>query len=289
MTAYNFSNIPDGAYTLRLHLADEYANRTMTYIAEGDTILKNYDIVTEVGKSKALVKDFTVEVTDGNGLQLECQGHGNDVFECGLEIIGFSMQKPPVRVISPNGDEGYEAGQTLTVRWESADPSSFYVVQLSVDGGLSWHDISDEGGAAGGSFEWVIEAALYDAGGGEVSTTSSDCLVKLYDYSKTSAADVSDAPFRIGVGEFADHTPGRRAPRCFSVQRAVRGPLAVSIGETKLYSVYIVRPDGSIVRAYSGTGPARHLVDRRCIPSGLYLIGARVGARQYKRKISVAK
>ena len=73
-------------------MVDIYGKRSMTYKVEGETILSNFDIITEAGGiGKVLVRDFPVTVSDNNGLQIECLGNGEDVFECGLEIISQNL------------------------------------------------------------------------------------------------------------------------------------------------------------------------------------------------------
>ena len=94
--------VPDGTYTLRLHFCDKYADRSMNYVAEGQTILTDFDITTEAGgQNIGLTKEFEVQVGGGDGLQLECTSDG-DVFESGIEVI-------PV-VIDPEPDGGAEDG-----------------------------------------------------------------------------------------------------------------------------------------------------------------------------------
>jgi hypothetical protein len=281
---YSFPDIADGYYTLRLHLADEHSNRRMTYVAEGTTILDSFDIQSVAGNNKALVKDFTVVVSDGNGLQLECKSNDNDVFECGLEIIGYTVQEPPVRVVAPNGGEGYAVGQTLTVRWESSDANAYYVVQVSMDDGLSWHSITAEGGVSGGSFEWTIPDQVDG-----VSTTSSQCRIKLYDYAKQSNTDVSDAAFGIGTGDAVLHSPSAHAGKALGVRVGPSGALTISLGRAEPYAVQLVRPDGSVYVRHSGSGPALHVLSGASLPSGLYILRGRVGTREFRERVTVMK
>ncbi|MBD3390653.1 MAG: hypothetical protein GF418_01395 [Chitinivibrionales bacterium] len=286
---YNFPDIPNGTYTLRLHLADEHSDRTMTYIAEGRTILDNFDIVSEVGQNKALTKDFTVAVTDGNGLQLECNGNGGDVFECGLEIIGYSTQQDPVRLISPNGGEGYAVGQTITIMWEAADPSGSFVIQVSLDAGLSWHQITGENGVTGGAFKWQIPPHFTGTDNSQVPVNSDQCMVKLYEYATTSLEDVSDGVFSMGTGEgiVFPGSPGPRAP--FTVRATGEGLLYFIVRSTEPYTIDIVAPNGAIIDSRSGRGPWHHVYARRPPASGTYIVKARVGARRYARRMAVLR
>ena len=85
--------VPDGEYTLRLHFADAYENRSMDYFVEGVQILSGFDISSEAGLNRALVKDFPVTVTGGDGMLIEARSEG-DVFECGLEILAPAVEEP---------------------------------------------------------------------------------------------------------------------------------------------------------------------------------------------------
>ena len=81
---YSF-DIPDGEYRVRLHIFDVYDGevaREMEFIMEGDSKLKDYD----TPRNQAVVKDYNVIVSDGNGLQVECKSHGTDVFVSGIEV-----------------------------------------------------------------------------------------------------------------------------------------------------------------------------------------------------------
>lgn len=79
--------LPDGDYLLRMHFADAYTNRSMTFTVEGAVVLDAFDISSTAGGiNRALVREFAVTVSDGNGLQIESTS-GGDVFEAGIEII----------------------------------------------------------------------------------------------------------------------------------------------------------------------------------------------------------
>jgi hypothetical protein len=93
---FNFPDLPDGPYLVRLHFSDPAfpapaaeSSRRMVVKIEGETVLKDYDIVASVkGGFKADIKEFKVAVKDGNGLTLNLhQGSGADAFVCGIEII----------------------------------------------------------------------------------------------------------------------------------------------------------------------------------------------------------
>ncbi|GAG20943.1 unnamed protein product, partial [marine sediment metagenome] len=100
---------PDGQYIVRIHFIDKWENRKMDYFIEGVQVLDNFDISSEAGGSnRALVKDFSVPVTDGNGIQILCdKGDGNDVFEAGIEVIPGTANDPPSASCSADPAVGY--------------------------------------------------------------------------------------------------------------------------------------------------------------------------------------
>ncbi|MBI3180617.1 MAG: PD40 domain-containing protein [Myxococcales bacterium] len=79
--------VADGRYLLRLHFADAYTNRSMTYLADGVQILSGFDPSSEAGGvNRALVKSFEVDVVGADGLLIEATSAG-DVFEAGIELL----------------------------------------------------------------------------------------------------------------------------------------------------------------------------------------------------------
>ena len=107
---YDFSDLPDGDYVVRLHFTDGFRSddRAMQYRIEGRTVIDDFSIYDEAGKhsNRVIVRDIPVAVTDGNGLQIEClKAAGNDVFEAAVEILSperFARlnEAKPVAIVS---------------------------------------------------------------------------------------------------------------------------------------------------------------------------------------------
>jgi hypothetical protein len=201
--AYRFPDVPDGTYLLRMHFADQHgtSSRAMRYTVEGTTVISNLSIIDEVGVGKALVKDVLVSVTDGNGLQVECaEGGGNDVFECGLEIIqtGAGKKQPVLELLHPSGGEVFAMGETLTIRWRG-NPDSVTVVDvfLQKNNGIDEYVLdSNSIGLASdgtGSFTWTIgDVTNLD---GTMSAAGENCFIRVADYNKPY--EVFSGPFTI--------------------------------------------------------------------------------------------
>jgi hypothetical protein len=102
---YDFEELPNGRYTVRLHFWDplDGQNRAMNYTIENVKVLRGFNIVDESGGAdRAITKSFVIDVTDGNGMQIiVTQGYGIDCFECGLEIL-IGGNRPSVDAPEPD-------------------------------------------------------------------------------------------------------------------------------------------------------------------------------------------
>ncbi len=169
--SYRFP-VADGQYTLRIHFADAFGDRSMRYAAEGQTLLENFDIVTAAGgKNLALVREFTVTVSGGDGLLLEASGT-DDVFEAGIEVIpqGGSTDPPiedllpSITILSPLQGDRLEAGSTHQIRWTTNNLSDVGIL-YSLDGDQRFESITqtvDDGQPEWGDFPWQVPDQLTD-------------------------------------------------------------------------------------------------------------------------------
>jgi len=287
---YSFPEIKNGVYIVRLHLVDAFGGRSMSYALEGKTVLSGLDILTEAGGAyQALVKDLPVCVVDGNGLEIGCTFDLDDVFEAGLEIIGFVFQPPAIRILSPNGGETFKQGDTLRVRWESANPSASFVLQLSFDGGLGWTDLTGQSGVSGGEFEWRIPGGIVQADGDTVSTKSGNCLIKMYNYASVGEQDVSDAEFGIesanyvSLGNRAAGGPG------FVLATSPGGALRLDIAARRRYSVSLIAANGARILSQSGVGPAAHTFRDVSLPAGIYVVDLMLDEAKVRRRVMVMR
>ncbi len=124
----------------------------------------------------------------------------------------FEVQGDPshsLRVLSPNGGESVQAGDSLKVRI-AADPSTDYLVnvRLSWDGGKNWETLTrTESVPVKGVTEvrfFIPDSVVHlglDADGAfvekRISLVSDSCFIEIYDYEQTHINDRSDGPFRI--------------------------------------------------------------------------------------------
>ncbi|NIM11251.1 MAG: hypothetical protein GTO45_04600, partial [Candidatus Aminicenantes bacterium] len=87
---------------------------------------------------------------------------------------------------SPIGGSVWEAGSTHDITWTSSGVGEFVKLELSIDGGSSWKDI-DTRTRNDGTWEWTVP-----------DTSSSNCYIRVSDYSNPSLNDTNNRAFTIG-------------------------------------------------------------------------------------------
>lgn len=92
LTAYEF-DLPNGRYQIRLHLAEVWegaqspGQRIFDVWIEGERVLDSFDIYAEVGYQTATVREFAVEVTEGQ-LNIDFSAKINFPKISAIEILG---------------------------------------------------------------------------------------------------------------------------------------------------------------------------------------------------------
>lgn len=248
--------VPDGDYLLRMHFADAYGNRDMTYTAEGATILQSFDIVTEAGgANKALVKESSITVSDGNGLQIAATSSNGDVFESGLEVIGVGgTTEKTIEVAAAHTGQTYTVGQQVTIQWTATGGVNEVRLQITADDGENWLSITTDASVQRedpdwGAYPWTIPESLNG-----VNLTSDACRFQIMDYLDGTVSGMS--------GLFSIQSTATGAGRAVSVGRA--SPVVAWVGERLRivvpsageHRVEVLKLDGRLVCERSGTGPA---------------------------------
>jgi len=131
--------VPNGTYHVRIHFNDHTDDsRNMTYKIEGATVLSNYD-----PPNAAEIKEYANTVVGDGGLTIQAiKGSGNDVFECGIEVIGGGGTVTPVLtsiVVTPSS-ASITAGDSQSFSAQPKDQSGDNMsatVNWSVSGGGS--------------------------------------------------------------------------------------------------------------------------------------------------------
>ena len=101
----------------------------------------------------------------------------------------FSITKPVVTVVSPNGGEDWYVNSSHQIRWgETGLNAANYTIQYSVDGGASWIPIINNLPGTSTTHTWTVP-----------DTPTTRGLVKVigYDSAGTQISDLSDSVFSI--------------------------------------------------------------------------------------------
>ncbi|MDD3685409.1 MAG: FlgD immunoglobulin-like domain containing protein [Bacteroidales bacterium] len=87
-------------------------------------------------------------------------------------------------VTAPNGGQNLEIGDTYQITWVSAGSSTQFRVYYSTDNGTTWYTITSS--TSYNYYNWTVPNAV-----------SSQCLIRVDDYSNSCIRDYSDAVFSI--------------------------------------------------------------------------------------------
>ncbi|HZN65580.1 MAG TPA: malectin domain-containing carbohydrate-binding protein, partial [Tepidisphaeraceae bacterium] len=89
-------NVPNGTYTLRLHFAEptfmQSGRRRFDVFAEGQRLLRHYDIFADVGHQTAAVKEREVSVTDGR-IDLWFRGVVENAIVSAVELLPSPQER----------------------------------------------------------------------------------------------------------------------------------------------------------------------------------------------------
>lgn len=138
-------------------------------------------------------------------LVVSCQDAGNNPGP----TLPLGDPAHSLRVVSPNGDEMFRVGDTITIVISGASAAGYMgVIEWSWDRGEHWAMVTDNAVEVDGTVE--VELVIPDSvrtfveSAGSItaiteSPVSSQCLVKVYDYDRVTEGivDQSDKPFSI--------------------------------------------------------------------------------------------
>ncbi|MFA6024848.1 MAG: LamG-like jellyroll fold domain-containing protein [Ignavibacteriaceae bacterium] len=97
----------------------------------------------------------------------------------------FSIIKPALVVLKPNGGENFIVGKVDTIKWSSANIAEVKL-EYTTNSGTNWISILASTPASAGSYVWTIP-----------NTPSTNCKVKISDAANSSFADTSNNVFSI--------------------------------------------------------------------------------------------
>ncbi|RZL38827.1 MAG: hypothetical protein EOP35_04955, partial [Rubrivivax sp.] len=169
--------VADGSYVVRLHFAESYVytqpgNRPFDIKLNGTTVQSNFDVRATAGANfKAVVREFTVTASGGNGINLDLITKNSG---WGALISGIEVQR-----VVPAGDANTRVN-----------------LQVSLDSGLSWTTIASNLAMdrfGNGRTSWTPDFA----------TAGNTALIRAIAVNGSGtavASDTSDEPFLIANG-----------------------------------------------------------------------------------------
>ncbi len=155
-----------------------------------------YDSSTQV----RVTFDLSSGITGGRNVVLRNPGGACDSLISALQIV----HAPTAHVLHPNGGENFTPGASTTIGWTAQSLGNgldHVLIELSLDGGLSYSSLIASAGPSDTSIVWVVPAA---------NTDSARVRVIAYDIDNLSGFDDSDGNFVIGA---VTHVEGEEAPR----------------------------------------------------------------------------
>jgi hypothetical protein len=103
-------------------------------------------------------------------------------------VAKLSAENISISVITPNGGEIWEAGQSHSINWSTAGGVVSKVnIDYSINGGNSWNSVTSNLSNSG-SYSWTVPA-----------TPSTNCLVRVSDATDGIPTDSSNAAFTISA------------------------------------------------------------------------------------------
>lgn len=287
--SYSFPSVPKGTYTVRMHFSDGVGgDRKMNYTFEGTELISNLDIDDEAGGTdKALVKEVTVEVTDDNGLRIECSGtDGSDVFEAGIEIIAQGSSGSSTNTItvdSTYAGKTYDVGETLTIEWAASDDVGDVLIEVTPDGGKTWLPVTGEnsvkrGDTGWGAYEWQIPADINGT-----SLVSDQVSLKVMDYLDAEVTGESGTFTIAGSGSVLTRATDLSASDV-TVSRLSSGGLAFNLSPGVPYRLSVLSLNGKVVFCRAGTDPAAVVWDG-AKAAGTYLLELNTAGTTLRRRL----
>jgi len=92
----------------------------------------------------------------------------------------------PITVLTPNGGESIQGGDTYTITWNGIGTSGSYNLYYSTNGGSTWTTIITNYATASGIYNWTVP-----------NIPSTNCLIRVRDYVTSCMQDESNAAFTI--------------------------------------------------------------------------------------------
>ncbi len=277
-TGYRMKDLRNARYRIRMHFVAPIKGSagTITLKFEGQKLIQDHRLPAgpDSVSRAADIREVSVSVTDGNGLDIEAIGTAGAPALAALEI--YESGTPPVSLRSPNGGESFKVGDTLAIRWLTDSSITSCGIQISVDSGAKWLPITRRKSVGTADKDWQdFRWAIPDTMDG-VSLVSQAALISVYDYFGTDR-DRSDKPFRIeaAVPVRNPALPGSGAARV----RISGGRLWVDLPGQGPRTLELIDMQGTRAWKGSASAPGRSDHDLRHLKAGVYHLIVSGGGR----------
>lgn len=131
----------------------------------------------------------------------------DNINTCKTDIsdVSFSigMPVPVIAVTSPNTGEILSGCNSKVITWTASNTSNNYTIEYTTDNGTTWNTIISNYNTLGGSYTWTVP-----------NINSSNCLVRVKDFSNPTIMDVSNVPFTINQSVTATITASGATSFC---------------------------------------------------------------------------
>ncbi|MFA5803444.1 MAG: FISUMP domain-containing protein [Melioribacteraceae bacterium] len=97
----------------------------------------------------------------------------------------FTIYKPSITVVYPNGGEELQVGANVTIAWQSSNVANV-AVEYSTTNKRTWNTVSSSVAASNQSLSWTVPDSISDS-----------CFIRIKDVSDNTIADTSNAKFII--------------------------------------------------------------------------------------------
>jgi hypothetical protein len=199
----------------------------------------------------------------------------------------FTIYASSVSLTAPNGGENWKVGETQRISWSNSNVDQL-TIHYSTNNGTDWITVAAGAPDADGGFEWTIPAA-----------PSTECLVRISDYSDTTVADISDGVFTIEEPSFVDDFNNGGIPDEYNLYQNFPNPFNPS---SKIYfdlpeaadvslAVYDItgRKTATLINGYMPAGRHYAEFNGKDLASGIYFYRIETAEYSFIRKMLLLK
>jgi len=139
---------------------------------------------TQVGYASSSPYSWNIPNTISSQCKVRISDSTNTAISDSSDAV-FTIFKPTLTVVYPNGGEELQVGSNINVTWLSSNVQNV-AIEYSTTNKRTWSSISASVAASNQSISWTVP-----------DTVSDSCFIRIKNVSDNSVADTSDAKFKI--------------------------------------------------------------------------------------------